>query len=111
MAALIAQIDQMSSTVVSALHKLLSFSLPFVVQTFIELIYVLMVATPSPCNEHEFACNDGSRCLDPRRRCNTYDECSDASDEAGCGILFVIRLISSLIIYIIDCLKSLSCIK
>ena len=36
------------------------------------------------CAPGEFQCNNG-RCLDIRRKCNSYDECGDGSDEVDCG--------------------------
>lgn len=33
------------------------------------------------CNEDEFMCNDGSRCLPGRYYCDGYNDCSDGSDE------------------------------
>ena len=36
------------------------------------------------CAGDEFTCNNGE-CIDERRRCNSRVDCSDRSDEDGCG--------------------------
>lgn len=39
------------------------------------------------CEEDEFTCTDG-RCISSSRRCNREIDCSDGSDEKGCGTYF-----------------------
>lgn len=44
-----------------------------------------VVTTRRPCSSTEFMCEDNHRCKPNRYRCNGYLDCSDGSDEKGCG--------------------------
>ena len=48
------------------------------------LVGVPTVPAPS-CSEREFQCQDDKRCIDARRVCDKYPDCSDGSDERNCG--------------------------
>jgi len=44
-----------------------------------------VVSLPAECAYYEFACNDGTTCIDDRRRCDQHYDCPDRSDELNCG--------------------------
>lgn len=46
------------------------------------------VPSTSSCDESEFRCVQDGRCIPSSDRCNRRYDCSDASDEAGCGTAF-----------------------
>lgn len=46
------------------------------------------VPTVNACSEEEFPCDNGS-CVPKASRCNNSRDCSDGSDEVGCGELEV----------------------
>ena len=39
---------------------------------------------PAACSTSQFTCNNGN-CVPLIRKCDSYDDCRDNSDEFGCG--------------------------
>ena len=46
--------------------------------------YKIFSFEPTGCNRNQFACSDG-KCIPERYRCDRRHDCSDMSDEFGCG--------------------------
>ena len=47
--------------------------------------YQLIIIFPKvECLEWQFQCSDRKRCIDKRRMCDGYKDCSDNSDELEC---------------------------
>ena len=39
------------------------------------------------CKTNEFACLDGTQCIDAIRKCDRRSDCNDGSDESGCPLI------------------------
>ena len=49
-------------------------------------VCLLTVGVPSApvCDEGQWACNDGSKCIGEMDRCDFFQDCDDNSDEENC---------------------------
>ena len=54
------------------------------IQTRSISLYQLFLFSKVECLEWQFQCNDRKRCIDKRRMCDGYKDCSDNSDELEC---------------------------
>ena len=67
------------------MHAYMSHAAINAIKNIIALILIVSALSVRRCSADEFTCGDGS-CVDVRRRCDQYQDCSDGSDEANCGL-------------------------